>query len=152
MRTRLTSGINFNKRFNKFYISTTSNLLLLDKNNFSAYLLAQHVLPEIRSSEVCKELSEMNPLKSVAPDGIRNGWRGFAPEHSLPVTEVFHASFSASPVSCVIWRVPLYPLCLKLPQWKHFIHFTYLKQRSKRICTKMADPPTQNRPTAVQFR
>ncbi len=77
------SGVNLAERLNKFYISATSDLLPLDRNN---------ELPDIRSSVVCKKLSEMNPFKSVGPDGILNRiWKSFAPELSLPITEIFFA-------------------------------------------------------------
>ncbi len=98
------SGINLAERLNKFYISATSDLLPLDRSNLPAYLPAQYELPEIRSSEVCKKLSEMNVFKSVGPDGIPNRiWKTFAPELSLPITEIFNASFSACTFP-TIWK------------------------------------------------
>jgi hypothetical protein len=98
------SGINLANRLNKFYISATSDLLSLDRSNLPAYLPAQYELPEIRPSEVCKKLSEMNTFKSVGPDGIPNRiWKCFAPELSLPVTEIFNASFSAC-IFPTIWK------------------------------------------------
>ncbi len=105
------SGINLAERLNKFYISATSDLLPLDRSNLPAYLPAQYELPEKRSSEVCKKLSEMNAFKSVGPDGIPiRIWKTFGPELSLPITEIFNASFfNAS-------KIPSYPLYLKLLQ------------------------------------
>ena len=68
----------------------------LDSISLPAFLPAQHELPIIRTPEVCKKLSKINPLKAIGPDDIPNRiWKEFAPELAVPVTEIFNASFSS---------------------------------------------------------
>ena len=56
------SGNNLAKRLNEFYISTTSDLSLLDLRNLTAFLPAQNELPKIRPGEVCRKLSNRRIL------------------------------------------------------------------------------------------
>ena len=101
---KILSGLDLAERLNRFFVSVTADIPVLDRGTLPAFLPAAESLPTIRTCEVYKKLLRVSPFKACGPDAIPNRvLKEYAFELAEPATVIFNQSFSSG-VFPKVWK------------------------------------------------